>query len=128
MADQPTYIEALASREPEFAGYVATIPDASRTDDEISAKHKLLTAVSVNGDKNSTYTAGSLDTAAREAGSTEGGIAETVEVVTAPLWRPRARDCSERLREQCVRPPPGLGGRPAKKPRCLHGGMADDFQ
>lgn len=83
MADQPPYIEALASHDPEFADHVAAMRDASRTDGELGAKHKLLIAVAVDAATNYPRGVDSLAAAAREAGATEGEIAETVEVVTA---------------------------------------------
>jgi len=82
MADQPKYIEALASHDPEFAEHIGAMRDVSRTDGELSAKYKLMIAVAVDAATNYPQGVDSLAAAAREAGATEGELAETVEVVT----------------------------------------------
>jgi alkylhydroperoxidase/carboxymuconolactone decarboxylase family protein YurZ len=83
MADQPPYIEALAEHDSEFAEHVAAMRDASRADGELSRKHKLLIAVAIDAATNYSGGVDSLAAAAREAGATDGEIAETIEVVTA---------------------------------------------
>lgn len=83
MVDQPPYLAALAAHDSEFAEHVAHLRDASRTDGELDARHKLLIAVAVDAATNYPGGVASLARAAREAGATEGEMAETVEVVTA---------------------------------------------
>ena len=83
MAEQPPYLEALAHHDPAFADHVAAIRDDIRTDGDLDVKQKLLIAVAVDAATNYPRGVASLAGAARDAGATEGEIAETIEVVTA---------------------------------------------